>query len=235
MTTMTTTQNNTQSEPKMARLYTAPCQCFINSYLNQNGIYKSLDLKMVVGSVGWNDWFEYGGKGWTLLDFIKAKKGYTSWDAHCWLEDSEGNVYDFISGTDDLYTRHRTGKGLKLKGVIQGVSKADLLKKGIEYIPGDEATQYAIFKSQMAQIISDSEGIADDNTIVLTNGREFHQTMTIVSASVDEWIEKNKARHTKKGVWVERTYILHPTPVAPQTPAPVADKSSTLPAPEHNA
>ena len=217
----------------MNKLYNAHLWCFVNAYLNQQGIYKALDLKMVVGSVGWNDWFEYGGKGWTLLDFIKAKKGYTSWDAHCWLEDKEGKVYDFISQTDDLYTRFRTGKGLKVLGVVEGMTKADLLAKGIEYIPGDEATQYAIFKNQMPQIITDSTILTDENTIILTNGREYHRTLTSVG-SPEQWPEKYLAKHKKLGIWVEKTYILHPTPVAPQ-PAPVADKSSDLPSQEHNA
>lgn len=209
---MATQTNDKTSTTQMARLYTAPFQCFVNSYLNQKGIYKALDLKMVVGSVAWNGWFEFGGKDWTLIDFIKAKKGFSSWDAHCWLEDAEGNIYDYLSSVDDLYTRFRTGKGLKVLGVVEGMSKADLLAKGIEYVPGDESTQYAIFKNQMAGIMADSEAIADDQTIVLTNGREHHETTTVMNMTVPEFALKFAERNKRKGLWIEKTYILHPEP-----------------------
>lgn len=209
---MATQTNDKTTTTQMARLYNAPFQCFINSYLNQKGIYKALDLKMVVGSVGWNGWFEFGGKGWTLMDFIKAKKGFSSWDAHCWLEDAEGNIYDYLSSVDDLYTRFRTGKGLKVLGVVEGVSKADLLAKGIEYVPGDEMTQYAIFKNQMADVIAQSVHIADDQTIVITNGRDVNRTQTVMKMPVEEFAAKFADKHKREGVWIEKTYILHPEP-----------------------
>jgi hypothetical protein len=198
---------STPSTPQ--RLYNAPCQCFLNAYLNQQGIYKSLDLKMVVGSVGWNTWFEYGGKTWTLVDFIKAKKGKTGgWDAHCWLEDDKGNVYDYISETDDLYTRHRTGKGLKVKGVVAGMSKADLLAQGIEYVPADADTQYAIFKSQMTTIADDASYLtADECVITQSNDHTCHRTF-MAPGGVSGMPADLRKRLTKAGFSVRHSYIL---------------------------
>jgi hypothetical protein len=193
------------------RFYNAPCQCFLNAYLNQQGIYKSLDLKMVVGSVGWNTWFEYGGKAWTLIDFVKAKKGKNGgWDAHCWLEDDKGNIYDYISEMDDLYTRFRTGKGLKVKGVVAGVSKADLLAKGIEYVPADADTQYAIFKSDMTNIIRDAEHLSsDDALIILSDGGKQRQTISFPGGYDAVLKDTAKIKQFRKmGYDLSRTYIL---------------------------
>jgi hypothetical protein len=191
------------------RFYNAPLQCFLNAYLNQQGIYKSLNLKMVVGSVGWNTWFEYGGNTWTLIDFVKAKKGkHGGWDAHCWLEDDKGNVYDYISDTDDLYTRFRTGKGLKVLGVVAGMSKADLLAQGIEYVPADADTQYAIFKSEMTTIADDASYLTSDDAIIIqsTDGK---QRQTICFPGGVEGLPKNKLKQFRKaGFNAVHTYIL---------------------------
>ena len=207
-----TPSSTTTSTPVISgRLYNVHCQCFLNAYINQQGIYKALDLKMVVGSVGWNDWFEYGGKGWTLLDFIKAKKGkgVGGWDAHCWLEDAEGKVYDFISETDDLYTRFRTGRGLKVKGAVMGVSKADLKAKGVEYVPADADTQYAIFKSQMPHIADHAQALLDERMACVYSS-DGQTNFSVIWEGGADALEKhpNYSKFQKRGLSVRRPYIV---------------------------
>jgi hypothetical protein len=69
---------------------------------------------------------------------------YTT-DAHCWLEDKDGNVYDYIHEGYGFWVKFNTNKPMKFSGLVEGMSKADLLGKGIEYVPADKETQQLIF------------------------------------------------------------------------------------------
>lgn len=81
--------------------------CVRQAWYNSEHVYKSLNLKVVAGSLGigiHQPFYEYGGLDYTTLDDFKnspyTKKnifGYRSWDAHVWLEDDAGNVYDVIT------------------------------------------------------------------------------------------------------------------------------------------
>jgi hypothetical protein len=106
--------------------------------------YKGKKLKLVSGSLGVNGWFEFGGKKWTKKDFEKKIDGYTT-DAHAWLEDEEGNVYDFLFKEYNYWSLIRTKQPLKRTGLLEGVSKADLAKDGIEYVPAPKDAQLALF------------------------------------------------------------------------------------------
>ena len=108
--------------------------CYLNAFINKEHHYKDKKLKMVIGSLGINNWFEYGGKHWTKADFAKKVRGYIT-DSHCWLEDADGNVYDYLFEDYDYWVGVRTGKSMRRKGLLEGVSKADLLADGIEYVP----------------------------------------------------------------------------------------------------
>ena len=119
--------------------------CFISAYINHHNHYKDKNLRLVIGSFAINGWFEFGGKNWTKERFAKTLTGEHTADAHCWLEDEVGNVYDFIHEDYAFWVKIRTNKPMKFSGLVEGMSKADLLGKGIEYVPADKETQQMIF------------------------------------------------------------------------------------------
>jgi len=118
--------------------------CYINAYINRLHHYKDKNLKMVIGALGINDWFEYGGKDWTLDDYKRTMFGHIS-DSHCWLEDDEGNVYDFLFEEYKYWVNIRTKKPMKRSGLIEGVSKEELKADGIEYVPAPLEARKALF------------------------------------------------------------------------------------------
>ena len=65
--------------------------CFLNTHVNQRGAFSHLKLQPVYGSLGLNGHYEYGGKDYTAAEFKRKPL-----DSHCWLEDDQGRVYDFI-------------------------------------------------------------------------------------------------------------------------------------------
>ena len=138
---------------KMTSMNTLPLtykegNCFVNAFINKRNYYKDLNLKLMFGSLGMNDWFEYGGKDWKYADFAKNhKEGSFIWDAHCWLEDEEGNVYDYAFKWYDQVARKHTKKGLKHLGLIEKKSKEWCRKQGLSYVPADAETSKAIFLS----------------------------------------------------------------------------------------
>jgi hypothetical protein len=119
-------------------------QCYFNNYINVRNAYKDRGLKLVSGSLAFNGWFEYGGRHWTKADFAAKMKPYST-DSHSWLEDADGNVYDCITDGMQFVSVTRTGKRLGRKGVVEGVSKADLAKDGLEYVAADRDTQAMLF------------------------------------------------------------------------------------------
>lgn len=166
---MSSTQHKMNNEK---RLYNGYLFCLHNAYLNQQGIYKNLDLKIVIGSIAFNGWWEFGGKGWTMMDFINSKRGKTSWDAHAWLEDDEGNVYDWIFEEDSLIAILHTGKPLKCQGRVERRSKADLEARGVSYEAADEQTQYVIRKSWLKTITENTaiDALQQDDYVIVQTG-----------------------------------------------------------------
>lgn len=106
-------------------------QCYYNATYNKYNAFKHIKgLKVVYGSLGLNGHFEYGGKNHTVMDYYK-----NPYDSHAWLEDADGNVYDYI------YNRYGEvaeywGKEVTfpLDYEILGVPKSELLEDGLEYI-----------------------------------------------------------------------------------------------------
>lgn len=120
--------------------------CFHNAFINQNYHYKERGLKLVIGSLSLNGWTEYGGENWTLADFIKNSPGGRSWDAHAWLEDEDGFIYDKIFDSYDWVAKKRTGTPLALAdapadGVLDCADPDYVADLGLIYTPADEATQ----------------------------------------------------------------------------------------------
>jgi hypothetical protein len=132
-------------------------QCFVNAYINKRHCYKDLNLKLVIGSIAYNGWFEYGGEHWRKEDFLAKYSGW-AWDAHAWLEDEDGNIYDYIFEWDNTVSKLHTGKPIKHLGLIEKASKYQCSRWGLTYVPADKETQTMIFL-KMLKHCKDSESI----------------------------------------------------------------------------
>jgi hypothetical protein len=124
--------------------------CFINAYINKRHHYKDKNLRYVIGSVAFNGFFEYGGRNWGLADFKKKNTpGSYVWDAHAWLEDDEGNIYDYIFPFYNYSAEVNTGSKMKVADntLWEGISPSKAKKMGVEYVKADKETQTAIFVS----------------------------------------------------------------------------------------
>lgn len=122
-------------------------QCFMNADKNVRSAYSGLDLHLVIGSLGLNGHFEYGGKDWTERDWIvKGRKGQGSWDAHCWLEDKDGNVYDYcFAHYLECAKQWKKGDIAQLyEGVLEAVSKEECAKRSMEFVAAPPKIQILI-------------------------------------------------------------------------------------------
>jgi len=120
--------------------------CYYNATRNNTRYFKDKRLKVVYGSLGLNGHFEYGGRNWTAKEFYPNPM-----DSHAWLEDAEGNVYDYIFPEYAAFAE-KWGKTVTFQSdwEILGLSKADLLEDGLEYIPAPRKAQKDILKNVKA-------------------------------------------------------------------------------------
>lgn len=125
--------------------------CYIYAYYNRQRCYVDLGLHLVSGSLGFGKktprWFEFGSETYcTAKDFMSA---LGSWDWHVWLEDGDGNVWDVVPDIwhplAKTYGRHFSFGSDKETVVMEGLSKAEAKKHGLEYVPADESTQHILF------------------------------------------------------------------------------------------
>jgi len=113
--------------------------CYWNAEANQHLFGKQ--LRIVYGSLGLNGHYEFGGRDYKLADFKRKWN-----DSHAWLEDEDGNVYDY------LFSWYATcaetwGKQVTfpINHELCGVSKRDLLRRyKLSYIPADAESQLFI-------------------------------------------------------------------------------------------
>lgn len=121
--------------------------CFINSFINKKHCYKDKNLRFVIGSLALNGWCEWGGVNWTTEKFLANYDGKHSFDAHAWLEDEEGNIYDCVFPEYNRVALLRSGKatGFANGTVLEGVSKAKCEQRGLSYYPADKQSQVAMF------------------------------------------------------------------------------------------
>ena len=138
----------------MATLYYSEGNCFANAYINQRNYYKDRKLKLVFGSLAFNGWWEYGNAAWTYSDFAaKHSAGTYIWDAHAWLEDDAGNIYDFIFPWYNQVAIINTGRPLpKQSSLMEGVSPAEVRARGLTYKAADAFTQERILASALSYI-----------------------------------------------------------------------------------
>ena len=159
--------------------------CFINSFINKRHTYKDKDLKLVIGSIGFNGWFEFGGKDWKLKDFLKRHEvGSVCWDAHCWLEDAEGNIYDFAFEDYSEVARIQTRKPIRHHGLIEGQSKAWCEERGLTYVPADAETSKAIFISIFKWLLEVEANLISGKATWFGRG-EFGMLQTPLSMSTN--------------------------------------------------
>ena len=125
-------------------------ECYYNACKNKSVYEKKYkkNLKVVVGSLGLNGHFEFGGKNWTAEDFYK-----NPFDSHAWLEDDEGNVYDYIFAKYGFFAKHWNKEvTFPLKHEIVGVSKKELESKyKLEFIKAPRNTQKDIVKNVLCK------------------------------------------------------------------------------------
>lgn len=114
--------------------------CYWNAEENMKTAFKHLNLKRVCGSVGFNGWWEYGGKRHTLRNFMRNPS-----DSHCWLEDDAGNVYDYCQPSWAYYC-HMNGvkPDIPLGVEFRGLSKKELKEMNLEYVAAPEDAQKAL-------------------------------------------------------------------------------------------
>jgi hypothetical protein len=121
--------------------------CYFNANMNRKTVFKGMNLTPVYGSLGLNGHFEYGGRNHTVRDFAENPM-----DSHCWLEDEEGNVYDFIFEEYADIAQRWTGSCTFPENFhIQGWTKQDLKELyNIEYVAAPIKAQRDIVKNARA-------------------------------------------------------------------------------------
>jgi len=103
--------------------------CYFNAHINQGLVFKDLNLRKVMGSLAMNGFWEFGGENHTLADFQKDPA-----DSHCWLEDADGNVYDYCYEHYLMVAKVRTGsmKGMRV-GEVRKVNHHEARLRGLTY------------------------------------------------------------------------------------------------------
>jgi hypothetical protein len=95
-----------------------------------------------VGECYYNAHYEYGGKKHTDKDY-KARP----LDSHCWLEDDDGNVYDYFFNNYNEIAMIWTKKGIMSPQVIEKAPKDRLRLFGLDYIPASAKAQRTVLDS----------------------------------------------------------------------------------------
>ena len=124
--------------------------CFFNASINRQRAFAHLNLRQVFGSLGLNGWFEFGGENYTLADFIANPS-----DSHSWLEDSEGNIYDYcFKEYLEVVAIRNLVCGSKMRvGELRKVSPADAKARGLTYVPAPKNAQdYLIERKLMGRL-----------------------------------------------------------------------------------
>ncbi len=131
-------------------------QCYMNSLFNLKHGLANLNLHPVYGSLGLgrqaNPFFEFGGLNFTTInDFISSTAtntdaaGRTSLDAHVWLEDDQGQVYDYVTPSLRRICTLRGNQPIDpTLTTIRGLTKTALRQRGMCYLPAPLATQRAL-------------------------------------------------------------------------------------------
>jgi hypothetical protein len=126
-----------------------PYNCMLNAMYNQQNIYKEKQLKVVYGSLGVGidtPFYDFGDPTWTK--FSQFQKGKHNFDAHAWLEDEKGNIYDMT--TPYLLTVakvHRLNIQFQAHEAIVCKSLEECRKIGLHYVAAPVLIQQLIHAS----------------------------------------------------------------------------------------
>lgn len=142
-------------DPTKNELCRKPNSCFVNAFNNQQVYWERHDLTMVLGSLGvgimgdekkdTDVWWEFGSKHFTRAKQFTPRSG--SIDAHVWLEDAKGNIYDFVPH-NLIWIAGFRGVAIDFKQdeIFEGVSKDQLAKKGLHYLSASAEIQQVLLK-----------------------------------------------------------------------------------------
>lgn len=141
--------------------------CFSNVTMNLYVLEEiaGATLQVMCGSLGVNDpapaWYEWGGTMSsdapcsTVIEFVERQSGKIN--AHFWLEDDNENVWDVL----DVYLldvvvpfhRKRIDTSAFVHGhLIPGMSRTELKKRGLEYVPASSLVQEVLCRRQAARV-----------------------------------------------------------------------------------
>ena len=131
-------------------------RCLAQAKLNSlSPAYKNLKLKIVVGSLGigvGKPFYEYGDPSWTTVDHFQCNYNKNMLDAHAWLEDEEGRVYDvqtqYWQNVASIQRRiirahARLPEGTQYR-LIEAKTKEELRHLGFHYSPCPKELQAAL-------------------------------------------------------------------------------------------
>ena len=137
-------------------------RCWYNASYNRC-VYrqtKNLKLHWVVGGIMYAK--SRKNRDYTVLGFIKNKygepelrKNFNNYlqvsDTHAWLEDDDGNVWDYLH-PEDVERHNVNAPDWKLKaGYIRGIHRSVLAKLGYELYPHPVETQKKILEMILDQ------------------------------------------------------------------------------------
>lgn len=179
-------------DPNYSTLIAQKKCCWWNAAHNRI-VYKrtrNLNLRWVVGAwkvvlnrkMGWGS--SNGYNPITKLPRTGEADIMRNWDdTHAWLEDEDGNVYDYFYQEDiDLMPEQRPDFTLEA-GRIEGVSRADLAKKG--YI----ITPYAIEDQGLVAVCLNMNVQSPKRRgDILAATRDLTDTMTFEGGSFDAFL-----------------------------------------------
>jgi len=137
-------------------------QCFYTSMFNNTHALARFQLHLVYGSLGvgkHNPFFEFGGRNFTVMnDFMSSpytkrdQAGRISMDAHVWLEDNSGKIYDVCTDQMRNVCRIRGLQPIENNiSIITGVEAARLQTAGIWHVAAPTDVQ-----QQLAQVFHSS-------------------------------------------------------------------------------
>lgn len=137
-------------------------QCFYTSLFNNTHAFARFQLHLVYGSLGVgkrSPFFEFGGADFnTLNDFMSSgatnvdRAGRVSLDAHVWLEDNNGKIYDVCTDHMRRVCEIRRLDPIQSNiTIITGVEKSRLQGAGIWHVAAPSSVQ-----QQLAQVFHSS-------------------------------------------------------------------------------
>lgn len=138
-------------------------QCKDNARIGLE-IIEAEGLHMVAGSLGINGHYEYGGRNWNHKKF-KSKEFR---DAHIWIEDKEGRIYDYIQPELSICC-HLAGvdiNDIPWGYSITGMEPKELANRfKMTYIPAEPRTQELIIKNLGCYSLNIETGELEELTV----------------------------------------------------------------------